>query len=127
MTDENNFAAAAAQETKRLGRKSSTGAAPGEGSNQVLIRASAESHARWKEAAAKQGLSMAEFVRTAADAAAADVLDCFHEAQHRRWYPWAETCLKCGVVLRERETWLVDPHSIPQVRPLGANPAVRQG
>ena len=122
MTDD-NFDAAAATETKKLGRKKSTGAAPGEGSNQVLIRASAESHERWKQAAAKQGVSMAEFVRTAADAAAAEALDCFHDPVHRRWYPFAETCLRCGLQLREGQTWLIDPSTIIHVHLSNANPA----
>jgi hypothetical protein len=123
VTDD-NFDAAAEAETKKLGRKKSTGAAPGEGSNQVLIRASAESHERWKEAAAKQGVSMAEFVRTAADAAASDALDCAHDAVNRRWYPFAETCLRCGMQLRDGSTWLVDPNTIEHVRLAGANPAL---
>lgn len=118
MTDD-NFDAAAATETKKLGRKNSTGAAPGEGSNQVLIRASAESHERWKEAAAKQGVSMAEFVRTAADAAASEALDCPHDPVHRRWYPFAEACLQCGMQLREGDVWYVDPNTIIQVRLAG--------
>lgn len=119
-----NFDAAAEGHTD-LGRKKSTGAKPGEGTNQVLIRASKESHDRWKQAAAKMGISMSEFVRDAADKSAADLLDCKHGAQHRRWYPWAEACLKCGITLRDGKTWLVDPNSIPHVKPLEANPAVR--
>lgn len=118
MTND-NFDAAAVNETKRLGRKASTGAAPGEGSNQVLIRASAESHERWKQAAARLGVSMAEFVRTAADAAASNALDCPHDPVHRRWYPFAETCLHCGEQLREGETWFIDPSTIIHVRMAG--------
>lgn len=120
-----DFDALAEEHTSALGRKKSTGAKPGEGTNQVLIRASAESHARWKEAAAKTGVSMSEFIREAADKAASNLLDCFHRAEHRRWYPWAEACLKCGKQLRDGKTWLVDPHSIPHVKPLDGNPAVR--
>jgi hypothetical protein len=120
-----NLDAAAANETKNLTRRRTTGANPGEGTNQVLIRASAESHERWKTAAANQGISMAEFVRTAADTAAAKHLDCPHGADQRRWYPWAEVCLKCGLQLRDGKQWLIDPHTISHVRPLDANPAVR--
>lgn len=122
MTD--NFDAIAAEHTE-LGRKRSTGAKPGEGTNQVLIRASKESHDRWKKAAAKRGVSMSEFIREAADTATAELLDCHHGAQHRKWYPWAEACLKCGITLRDGKTWLVDPHSIIHVKPLEGNPAVR--
>lgn len=123
-TGANEFDAIAEDYTS-LGRKKSTGAKPGDGTNQVLIRASKESHDRWKTAAAKTGKSMSEFIREAADAAASELLDCFHHAEHRRWYPWAEACMKCGITLRERDTWLVDPNTIPHVRPLSGNPAAR--
>lgn len=103
-------------------RKRSTGAKEGEGTNQVLIRASAESHQRWKEAAEKKGWSMAEFVRRAADSAAAELLDCPHPATDRRWYPWAETCMKCGKTLRDKSGWLENPERFPQVRPINAFP-----
>lgn len=86
-------------------------------SNQVLIRATPEAHQRWKDAAAKLGISMAEFVRNAADRAASDLLDCPHPAANRRWYPWSETCLRCGNQLRRDKKWLVDPETIPHVRP----------
>ena len=94
-------------------------------SNQVLIRATPEAHQRWKDAAAKLGMSMAEFVRTAADRSAGDILDCKHPAANRRWYPWSETCLKCGNELRKEKTWLVDPATIPHLRPYAANPAIK--
>jgi hypothetical protein len=121
----NDMQTAANEETRTLTRKRSTGAPPGEGTNQVLIRASAESHERWKQAAADQGVSMAEFVRAAADAAAAEILDCPHTAQHRRWYPWAEVCMKCGLQIRDGKTWLIDPNTITHVRPYDGNPAVQ--
>jgi hypothetical protein len=91
---------------------------------QVLIRANPSSHQRWKEAAELQAVSMSEFIRAAADAAAAELLDCNHDVQYRRWYPWGEACLKCGVSLRERATWLVDPATFSHVRPLDGNPAL---
>lgn len=123
MTD--NLDAAMAKEAKSPGgRKRTTGATPGDGTNQVLIRAAAESHERWKQAAHKQGVSMAEFIRAAADKAAAETLDCNHPADQRRWYPWAEVCMRCGTQLRDNKTWLVDPHAIPHVRPFDANPAI---
>lgn len=126
MTD--NTDAAAANETKSPAiRRKGTGAAPGDGTNQVLIRAAAESHERWKQAANRQGISMAEFIRAAADKAAAETLDCPHGADQRRWYPWAEVCMRCGIQLRDGKEWLVDPYSIPHVRPLESNPAVRYG
>lgn len=92
---------------------------------QVLIRATPDEHERWKQAADKTGQTMSDFIRNAANQQAAEHLDCAHTVQHRRWYPWAETCLKCGIQLRDGKNWLVDPNSIPHVRPVNANPAVR--
>lgn len=120
-----NLAAAIADVGTNLSRKRKTGAADPGDASQVLIRASKDSHERWKTAAEKQGISMSEFIRTAADKAAAELLDCSHGAEHRRWYPWAELCLKCGVQLRDGKTWLVDPSTIPLVRPQDSNPAFR--
>ena len=108
-------------------RKAKTGAPAGEGTNQVIVRASETSHARWKDAAAKQGISMSEFIRNAADNAAAELLDCPHHVQQRRWYPWGEWCLSCGMQLRDNKTWLVDPDTIAHTRPYAANPAIVPG
>lgn len=69
-------------------------------SKQVLIRASQRDHERWKMAAATLGVSMAEFVRDCANSRATDLLDCSHPLNQRRYYPWAEFCLKCGMRLR---------------------------
>lgn len=118
-----NLAAAIDAVGTDLGRKRKASGADGD-QQQVLIRASRDSHERWKQAAEKQGISMSEFVRTAADAAASELLDCFHGVEHRRWYPWAEVCLKCGVQLRDGKNWLVDPATFPHTRPVDANPAV---
>lgn len=126
MTDQpDNLAAAVDQTGTRLGRRRSTGATDPTDTSQVLIRTNKESHERWKQAAEHLGISMAEFVRNAADKATSDLLDCPHGAEHRRWYPWAETCLRCGTQLRDRNTWLVNPANIPHVRPIAGNPAVR--
>lgn len=120
-----NLAAAVEQAASGgLGRKKKVGASDQSDVQQVLIRASRDSHERWKQAAEAQGVSMSEFVRSAADAAAADLLDCSHGVEHRRWYPWAEFCLKCGVQLRQEKKWLVDPATFPHTRPLAGNPAV---
>jgi uncharacterized protein (DUF1778 family) len=67
---------------------------------QVMIRASEEDHARWKEAAEKNGLTMSEFIKNAANGAAAETLDCLHPVEFRKTYPWSESCLKCGQRLR---------------------------
>ena len=71
-------------------------------SKQVLMRASEHDHGRWKSAAEKQGVSMAEFMRNACNEKAASLLDCPHPTDQRRYYPWAVTCLACGTRLREK-------------------------
>jgi hypothetical protein len=92
---------------------------------QVLIRATPQEHQRWKNAAEKTGQTMSDFIRDAANTQATHHLDCTHPVQNRRWYPWAETCLKCGVQLRDNKVWLVNPDTFPHVRPPNANPAVQ--
>jgi hypothetical protein len=67
---------------------------------QVICRANEYDHERWKQAAAKMGVSMAEFIRLSCNSRAADLLDCPHPLNERRWYPWAEMCLRCGIRLR---------------------------
>lgn len=67
---------------------------------QVLFRASEHDHDRWKEASAKLGISMAEFIRECCNAKAKDLLDCPHPLNQRRWYPWSEMCLQCGYRIR---------------------------
>lgn len=88
-------------ETTSTGRSKNTGSDPGEpAGRQVLIRASAADHDRWKEAAAKQGVTLSEFIRDCLNARAKDLLDCPHPLNERRWYPWSEMCLACGQRLR---------------------------
>jgi predicted HicB family RNase H-like nuclease len=78
-------------------RRQSAGSKKGEPTaKQVLLRATENDHARWKEAADKKGISMAEFIRDVVNAAAAEILDCPHPSGMKRFYPWATTCLQCG-------------------------------
>lgn len=67
---------------------------------QTIVRATEEDHARWKRAAEHLGISMAEFIRGCCNERAADLLDCAHPLNQRRYYPWAEFCLRCGQRLR---------------------------
>jgi hypothetical protein len=84
-------------ETIDLTRATNTGSKPGEpAAKQVLVRATEIDHQRWKEAAAKEGVSMSEFVRACCNAAAGETLDCQHPVEMTRFYPWGKTCLKCG-------------------------------
>lgn len=78
-------------------RKPKTGAKDGDvAGKQVLIRATDEDHARWKDAAERKGVSMAEFIRDAVNVAVKEYLDCSHPTNMKRFYPWATTCLQCG-------------------------------
>lgn len=63
---------------------------------QVLIRATEKDHNRWKQAAKIKGISLAEMVRELCNKAAAEALDCQHEAPFLKVYPWATICTKCS-------------------------------
>ena len=83
-------------ETIKPTRRPNTGAEEGSSaSKQVLIRTTEEDHARWKEASEKQGITLSEFLRNAANFSASDVLDCKHPAEYLKWYPWGKRCTKC--------------------------------
>lgn len=76
----------------------------GNAKQQVLIRATEEEHQNWKTAANHLGISMSEYIRSCANTRATELLDCQHPINSRRWYPWAEFCLKCGQRLRNGRT-----------------------
>lgn len=103
MPEEDNIEAAMDKlaETLEPTRKTNTNSSPGSPTlKQVLVRATAEDSQRWADAAKKQGVSLAEFVRTVCNAAAALELDCPHPPQFRLVYPWSERCKKCNKKLR---------------------------
>lgn len=78
-----------------------TGAEPGAPAvAQVLVRTTPEERERWKEAAERRGLTLSDFIRGTVGAVTADILDCPHPLNQRRWYPWSEFCLQCGQRLR---------------------------
>lgn len=84
-------------ETIKPTRRANTGAEEGStATKQVLIRTTDEDHARWKQASDKEGITLSEFLRTAANSLASDILDCKHPADLVRWYPWGSRCTKCG-------------------------------
>jgi hypothetical protein len=88
-------------ETLDLVRKPNTGATPGEPAmKQVIIRATEFDSNRWKTAAEKQGMSLAEFVRRVVNEASALELDCPHPQNMRKVYEWSESCKKCGTRIR---------------------------
>jgi len=97
---QDNIEAAMAKvaETIKPTRKTNTGAEDGStATKQVLIRTTDEDHARWKEASEKEGISLSEFIRNAANGQASEVLDCKHPPENLKWYPWGKRCTKCGL------------------------------
>lgn len=82
-------------------RKPNTGSTPGEpAQRQVLIRASARDHDRWKQSAEVHGMALSELIRELCNNFAILTLDCQHPAEFRRTYSWSDTCLKCNTRLR---------------------------
>lgn len=74
---------------------------------QVLIRASGGQRDRWKEAAAFEGVTLSGWIRGVLDVRAAELLDCVHPRDRRQVYEWQETCLVCGLRLRDGRVWFV--------------------
>ena len=72
----------------------------GPADKQVLIRTTEQEREKWKQAAAKEGVPLSQFIREILNARATELLECTHPVDQRRWYPWAEFCLKCGTRLR---------------------------
>jgi hypothetical protein len=88
-------------ETIKPTRRPNTGAEEGStATKQVLIRTTDEDHARWKSASDKEGITLSEFLRNAANKLANDVLECKHPAESLKWFPWGTRCLLCGEKLK---------------------------
>ncbi len=71
---------------------------------QVIIRTKEEERELWKTTAASVNLSMAEWIRTICNAEVDKINEskvCSHPIEFRESYPWQETCLNCGVRLRD--------------------------
>ena len=67
---------------------------------QVLFRATTEDKQKWEECSKHLGISMAEFLRVAAnEKVERSTVVCEHPQEFRKTYPWREDCLKCGKVL----------------------------
>jgi len=62
---------------------------------QVLIRATDIDRERWKNAAQKEGKSLAQFLRETINEKVTEILECSHPAELRRVYPWAQICTRC--------------------------------
>jgi RNA polymerase-binding transcription factor DksA len=67
---------------------------------QVIVRLTLEERENWKAAADKNGQTLSAFIRDLCNARAEEVLVCSHPVNQRRFYPWAEFCLKCNTRMR---------------------------
>lgn len=82
-------------------RKSNIGSTPGEpAQRQVLIRASARDHDRWKQCAEMKGMALSELIRELCNNLAVEMLECSHPREFRRTYKWSDTCTRCNTRLR---------------------------
>lgn len=103
MAEKDNVEAAMAKVAESITptKKANTGVDAGAtATKQVLIRVSEEDHERWKTAADRDGSTLSDFLRKAANNAASEVLDCKHPIQFRKAYPWVEKCVQCGFIFR---------------------------
>ena len=103
VKEQGNMAAAMNKvaETLNLNRKKNTGSKTGEpAQRQVLLRASAEDHDRWKKTAEMRGVALSELIRELCNIAAKEALDCTHPPEFRKTYKWSDTCHKCNTRLR---------------------------
>lgn len=66
----------------------------------ILIRLTNKDRERWKQASDKMGLTMSQMIRDTVNEKVADVIDCSHPVNMRRYYPWSEFCLKCQTRIR---------------------------
>ena len=73
----------------------------GPSNKQIIVRATDNDHERWKLASQKEGKSMSQFIRDTINDKVIDILDCSHPIEMRRYYPWAEHCLRCNTRLSE--------------------------
>ena len=73
----------------------------GPADKQILIRSTQRDHERWKLAAEREGESLSAFIRRIVNGSVTEILDCSHPLESRQTYPWSETCLKCGLRLRD--------------------------
>jgi len=67
---------------------------------QIIVRTTDDDHERWKRASQRDGKSMSQFIREVVNSRVSEILDCQHPTNMRRYYPWAEFCLKCNSRLR---------------------------
>ena len=67
---------------------------------QVIVRLTLEERENWKAAAEKNEQTLSSFIRELCNARAEELLVCSHPVNQRRFYPWAEFCLRCNSRLK---------------------------
>jgi len=102
MSEENNIQAAVDKLAETMDTTISAGISDDDGPAvaQIIVRANFNDRERWKVAANKEGKSLAQFIRDVINERVTDILDCSHPINMRRYYPWAEFCLRCNGRLR---------------------------
>ena len=102
MSEENNIQAAVDKLAETMDTSISAGISDDDGHAiaQIIVRANFNDRERWKAAANKEGKSLAQFIRDVINERVTDILDCSHPTNMRRYYPWAEFCLRCNSRLK---------------------------
>lgn len=102
MSDENNIQAVVDKLAETMDTTISSGISEDDGPAvaQIIVRANPSDRERWKLAANREGKSLAQFIRDVVNDKVTDILDCSHPINMRRYYPWAEFCLRCNARIR---------------------------
>jgi hypothetical protein len=102
MSEDNNIQAAVDKLAETMDTTISAGISDDDGPAvaKIFVRQNTNDRERWKTAANKEGKSLAQFIRDVMNAKVIDILDCSHPTNMRRYYPWAEFCLRCNTRIR---------------------------
>lgn len=102
MSEESNIQAVVDKLAETLDTTISAGISEDDGPAvaQIIVRANPSDRERWKAAANREGKSLAQFIRDVINDKVTDILDCSHPTNMRRYYPWAEFCLRCNARLK---------------------------
>lgn len=102
MSEENNIQSVVDKFAETMDTTISSGISEDDGPAvaQIIVRANPSDRERWKLAANREGKSLAQFIRDVVNDKVTDILDCSHPINMRRYYPWAEFCLRCNARIR---------------------------